>query len=344
METLILISNQKALYQAIAALLPEHWILLHGDQFDQVQRYLEEPAQPSDNRLTILVDINNQPEWARQITNVKRNKVLVFGLIDDPDQQETAIHAGANDYLLKPWLASEINGRLARRLQEQEIIQGLLEQINQKERQASIGRLTSHICHDINNAMQATGGALDLAMEEPDIPDELGSFLIICRQETRRVVKLIDRMRQIYRPQGKIQESIQLDNLLQDVLTMASEEMSIHAISMDGEITTGLPAIKGVPDQLYLAFLSILLNLCNAIGSAGGGTLRYQLRNLKQFIQVEFFAVTAEAVSHGGPENPDTIIMMEPARNMIIANNGEIHSGKEDGGLFIRVRFPVITA
>jgi len=55
---------------------------------------------------------------------VKKNNVLVFGLIDDPDQQESAIRMGANDYLLKPWLASEINGRLIRRLKEQEVVQG----------------------------------------------------------------------------------------------------------------------------------------------------------------------------------------------------------------------------
>jgi len=57
---------------------------------------------------------------------------------------------------------------------------------------------------------------------------------------------------------------------------MTSEEMSIHNISMGGEIATSLPAIQGIPDQLYLAFLDILLNLCAAIGSAGAGTLRYQ--------------------------------------------------------------------
>jgi len=45
--------------------------------------------------------------------------------------------------------------------------------------------------------MQATSGALDLVMEESDISDELDSYLTICRQETRRVVKLLERMRQI---------------------------------------------------------------------------------------------------------------------------------------------------
>ncbi len=342
METILLISNHEILYQTIAAYLPENWVLVHGDQFDQVQKYLEEFAQPSDNHLTMLVDIKDQPEWVHQITRVKRNNVLVFGLIDDPEQQEAAIRAGASDYLLKPWLASEIKGRLIMRLQEQEIIQVLLNQIIQKERQASIGRLTSYICHDINNAMQATGGALDLAMEESDLSDDLGTYLTICRQETRRVVKLLERMRQIYRPQGKVQESIQLDSLLQDVLRMISEETSVHDISLDGKIETGLPAIRGVPDQLYLAFLSILLNLYDGFGS-GGGSLRYQCYREKQFIQVEFFAAGAASSPEDGLEEPDAILFMEPARSLIIANNGEVHTGKENRELFIRVRFPTIT-
>jgi len=342
METLILISNQTTLYQVIAALLPDHWILLHGDQFDQVQRYLEESEQPSGGRLTILIDINNQPEWARQITNVKWNNVLLLGLVDDPDEQESAIRMGMNDYLLKPWLASEIKYRLIRRLQEQKIIQGLINLNNQKERQASVGRLTSYICHDINNAMQAAGGALELALEESETPNEVVSYLIICRQETRRVAKLIDRMRQIYRPQGREQEPIQLNSLLEDVLTMASEEMKMHDVIADGEIAAGLPAIRGVPDQLYLAFLSILLNLCDAIGSAGG-ILRYRCDNQKQFNQVEFCAVETALSPDGIPEKPDISFTMEPARTMIIANNGEILTGIENRELFIRVRFPIIT-
>ena len=342
METLILISNQKALYQAIAAHLPGGWILLHADQFNQVQRYLDESAKPSGNRPTILVDINNQPEWAHQITRVKKNNILVFGLIDDPDLQEAAIRMGANDYLLKPWLASEINGRLIRRLKEQEFVQGLLNQITQKERQASIGRLTSFICHDINNAMQATGGALDLAMEELDVSEELDSYLTICRQETRRVVKLLDQMRQIYRPQGKEPESIQLDSLLQDVLTITSDEMSNHNVSLEGEIAAGLPAIKGVPEQLYLAFLSILLNLCDVVGSAGGGTLRYQCHDQEQFIQIEFLAIAAAPSPDDGPEEPANILFVEPARNMIIANHGEIETAIENREIFIRIWFPII--
>jgi len=190
--------------------------------------------------------------------------------------------------------------------------------------------------------MQATGGAIDLAFEETDISDEVISYLNICRQENRRVVKLLERMRQIYRPQGKEPESIQLDNLLQDVLKMTSEEMSIHNIILDGEIATALPAIKGVPEQLYLAFLSILLNLCEVIGSAGGGTLRYQCHDQEQFIQIEFLAIAAKPSPDRGPEEPANIIFVEPARNMIIANHGDIKTGIENREIFIRIWFPII--
>ena len=104
--------------------------------------------------------------------------------------------------------------------------------------------------------------------------------------------------------------------------------------SLDGKIETGLPAIRGVPDQVYLAFLSILLNLYDGFGS-GGGSLRYQCYSEKQFIQVEFFAAGAAPSSpEDETEEPDAILSMEPARSLIITNNGEAHTGKENRGTF----------
>jgi hypothetical protein len=124
---------------------------------------------------------------------------------------------------------------------------------------------------------------------------------------------------------------------------MTSEEMGVNNISVDGNTAASLPAIKGVPDQLYLAFLSILLNLSDAIGNAGGGTLRYRCRNQQNFLEVEFLAGAIAPFTLADPEEPDTIITMEPARSVIIANAGDIHAGKENREYFIRVRFPVFT-
>ena len=93
------------------------------------------------------------------------------------------------------------------------MIRRLLMQLSQRDRQASIGRLTSHICHEINNAMQATRGALVLALEKSEASSELASYLSLCKDETQRVVNLVGRMRQIYHPETLEPGPISVDSL-----------------------------------------------------------------------------------------------------------------------------------
>lgn len=177
----------------------------------------------------------------------------------------------------------EITGRAR---DEREMIRRLLMQLSQRDRQASIGRLTSHICHEINNAMQATRGALVLALEESEASSELASYLSLCKDETQRVVNLVGRMRQIYHPETLEPGPISVDSLFREVAKAASEQLDHNNTRWVEDFATDLQPARGIRDHLYLAFLSMLLNLSETIGSAGGGEMRVSLRVVEGSIQL----------------------------------------------------------
>lgn len=144
----------------------------------------------------------------------------------------------------------------------------------QNERLATVGRLTASLSHEINNPLQAIQSSLTLAGEEIENSEEVLEYLRIAQQEVTRVIGLLNRMRQIYRPQSTTPSSIDLNKLLGEALLTARKELSRENVTLSEALTPNLPVFTGIADQLNLAFLSILLNIIAAQGSSGGGNLR----------------------------------------------------------------------
>jgi GAF domain-containing protein len=144
----------------------------------------------------------------------------------------------------------------------------------QKERLAIIGRLTASLSHEINNPMQAIRGALTLAMEELDDPDSLYDYIKLSLDESQRVVRLINRLRSVYRPQMDTPEQLDLNNVIQESLAMAHKELSHQNIAVAVDLTPEPTTIWAVASQIHLVTLNLLLNLGDLIGhQAGGGEM-----------------------------------------------------------------------
>ncbi|MEW5961282.1 MAG: GAF domain-containing protein, partial [Chloroflexota bacterium] len=164
----------------------------------------------------------------------------------------------------------------------------LQKQILQAERLATVGRLTASLSHEINNPMQSIRGALTLALEELNNPAELATYLHLSLEESERVVRLLNRMRQIYRPKTGIFEPFDLNGLLQEAIGLANKELKRQKVSIRTDLAPDLPSPTVVVDQLHLVLLSLLLNLGSAISAAGGGELHVRSYTLPQTLLVEF--------------------------------------------------------
>ncbi len=168
--------------------------------------------------------------------------------------------------------------------------QQMQKQVLQTERLATVGRLTASLSHEINNPMQAIMGVLTLAMEELDNPDELVTYLQLGQKEVQRVVQLINRMRQVYRPQPDKKEMIELNQTLQEAIRLARKELRHHNITIATDLSPDLPSVEAIAGQLHLVFLSLLLNLGDAITATGeNGTLKLRTFFRQEYVQVEFW-------------------------------------------------------
>lgn len=223
----------------------------------------------------------------------------------------------------------------------------LHQQAMQNERLRTIGRLTASLAHEINNPMQAIRGALTLALEDINNPDDLQEYLTLGQHEANRVVKLVNRMRQLYRPQGDQAEMIRLPGLLSEVLEIAREEMMEQKVKVETSLPPDLPAVYGVLNQLHLAFLSLALHLSDAIGAAGGGKLVITGRQQDEEVYIRFStpaAVAPALEAQSSLASSDqragqigALYGLPLTADVVAANHGRLELIHEDGRSIVQI-------
>jgi signal transduction histidine kinase len=340
---LVLFSGNNKLGEQISSLLPIHWILKRVETAAAIGG---DPAllPPPGDSLAFWIDTATQKDWPGLLEKLPAHDGSVVAIINDARARDSVLRSGADDYLLRPLLASEIQIRLERSRRDGETIRKLRRRLSERDRQASIGRLTSHICHEINNAMQATRGALALALEEPGLPMELASYLDLCRNETRRVVDLVSRIRRIYHAGNKIPESISIEELLREILSVTAEELENNNTRLVEDLAPGLPPVYGIRDHLYLAFLSLMFNLSEAFRGAGGGEMHVALRMAEGSLPQ---VLCAEIALHPSGEAPASILPaaeeslgLSPAAEIIRRYDGSVDIRRNGRGPVVRVSLP----
>jgi GAF domain-containing protein len=227
----------------------------------------------------------------------------------------------------------------------------LHQQVLQSERLAIIGRLTASLSHEINNPMQAIQGALALALEEMNDAEALVTYITMSQRESERVVQLINRLRQIYRPATDPQpEAVSLNLLLKDAALMVRKELSNQKVKFRPGLADALPPVRAIVGQIHLVLLNLLLDLSQAIGQAGGGELAVRSYGLGQTVCLEFSTQlafvtrlnwTCELAPGGGPSQPELGFDVPLSRDIIQAHGGAIRYATEGQRAIYTVELPI---
>jgi nitrogen-specific signal transduction histidine kinase len=229
--------------------------------------------------------------------------------------------------------------------------ENLRKQILRSERLVTVGRLTASVVHEINNPMQAIRGALTLALEELNDHHVVEAYIHLSQQESERVVKLINLIRQIYRPQSDQTETIDFNALLENVLKITSDVLNQQDVSLHLSLESGPPPLVGIANQLQLAFLSLILNLSDLIGAKDGGELTIRTASTSTTLQVEFTTDAPIAMSLGpleiqpGDRMPvleqNILIDLSTPRNIILAHGGSVEAAIQNDRSVIEVLIPL---
>jgi len=226
----------------------------------------------------------------------------------------------------------------------------LHQQVLQAERLATLGRLTAVLSHEINNPMQAIQGALTLSLEEINNPTELETYIHLSLDESSRVVNLLNRMRQVYRPQTDTMELIDLHNTLQETIALARKELKRQKIRLHADLAADLPRLNMVANQIHLVFLSLLLNLSDAIGAVDGHDLYLRSYTVSHVVRIEFSThISAlpmgdwlDAFKSNGNDNEVSMSLgLSLSQDIIVAHGGVIELDRQGKRVVCRIELPI---
>ena len=217
-----------------------------------------------------------------QLLDVSCLKLLCVPLVKNEEVVGALVALGSTDRLtsqhtpLVEHIAATVAVAVekAQLFRDLEVFAGAIErsqnQLIQAEKMAAVGRLAASLAHEINNPLQAIQNSLHLALHKGLEEEDRRRFVDMAQTEVNRLVQIVRRMLDFYRPSTTTQQFI-VNRPVEDALAIAGKRLQQNKIHIEARLSPSLPLISGTANQLTQVFLNIIINGIEAMPD--GGTL-----------------------------------------------------------------------
>jgi signal transduction histidine kinase len=147
-------------------------------------------------------------------------------------------------------------------------------QLVRAEKLAAIGQLAASIAHEVGNPLQAIQGFLSLFLEQCPPETTNQHFLQLAEEEIERIVHVLARLRDLYRPRADVARLVNMNEVIEHVMLLTGKQLERIRVRVLRELAPALPEVHGIADQLKQVLLNLVLNAAEAM--AGGGLLHVQ--------------------------------------------------------------------
>jgi two-component system, NtrC family, sensor kinase len=150
-------------------------------------------------------------------------------------------------------------------------LQSAQAQLVRAEKLAALGTLAAGIAHEVNNPLQPLLTNLEMALEDVDSGRPADRELLeVSQSVVQRIQRIVSRLLDFARPGQSVMQPLDLNDLVDEVLTLAGKQLEHAHIKLRSSLTAEHP-IVGSADQLKQVFLNLVVNAMEAMPN--GGTL-----------------------------------------------------------------------
>jgi two-component system NtrC family sensor kinase len=167
------------------------------------------------------------------------------------------------------------------------------DQVSQTEKLAAVGQLAAGVMHEINNPLATIGACVEaLTLRVEDLPrsEALGfeEYLRIVGSELERCKSIVDGLLDFSRPKARVKRHAELNQIVEDALFLVRHHHKYRGITLERELTEGLPVIEANHEQLIQVFLSLMLNAIDAMEGKGVLAIRTASYKTGREVMAEF--------------------------------------------------------
>ncbi len=217
-------------------------------------------------------------------------------------------------------------------------LEQMRDQLSRSERLATLGQVAAGIAHEIRNPLVGIGSTTSLLMEDFQADDQRHADLVTILKETQRLDRIVNQIVDYARPRDLIPITFQMEELLQECLTVLGDPLKLKNISVHCFPDGSLPTLVGDRDQIKEVVLNMIQNALEAMSS--GGSLRLSIQEelyehqsgIRLFVQDNGKGISPSALPRifepffTTGKHRGTGLGLAICRNIIEAHGGDIHA------------------
>jgi signal transduction histidine kinase len=158
--------------------------------------------------------------------------------------------------------------------QERERLRQLEADLAHINRVSMLGEMTASLAHEIKQPIAAAITSANSCMEwlahEPPNVDRARLAATKIDKYGNRAAEIIDRIRSLYRKSPPQKELVDVNGVIDEILTLLRGETSRHSVTMRTDLSLLLPKITADRVQLQQVFMNLVLNAIDAMEESGG--------------------------------------------------------------------------
>ncbi|TKS57943.1 MAG: PAS domain-containing sensor histidine kinase [Nitrospira sp.] len=154
------------------------------------------------------------------------------------------------------------------------VVHELEAQVRRSDRLAALGTLAAGFAHEIKNPITSLRTFTRLVSRKFNDERFRQTFERVVPRELERINELVERLLELARPTQLNLKPVQLPGLIERVLELYANQIETKQITVLREYAHDLPTIRGDAERIYQAFLNLVANALEAMGTGGRLTLR----------------------------------------------------------------------
>ena len=159
----------------------------------------------------------------------------------------------------------ELSGQKGRRE-----FKSLQEQLVQSEKWAVTGKLAASLAHEFKNPLFGILNVLEKAAREFSLKQGSEDLLELAIRECYRVMDLVEKMQDVHRPSSHSPKLMDVHSAINDMVLLTRSRMDKRKIELELDLSSSLPKIYGMEDQIRQVVLNLLNNAEEALPEDNG--------------------------------------------------------------------------
>lgn len=150
------------------------------------------------------------------------------------------------------------------------------EDVIKSERLSAVGKVAATVHHDLSKPIINLVGSLKMIKEDIDKLnlselDTAKKLLTSAVEETNRLNKLTDSLKDLYRPVSREISPVSINSIMEEMLNLSSMQIAKNRIRLIKNLPGDLPTVMADSGELKQVFLNLIINAIESM--PGGGEL-----------------------------------------------------------------------